>query len=165
MRDHEKVLFGDFSTKPGRRSLPGSIKAEGKTCRKTINKSSSSILSLSTMMFFKAAALAALSFFPIAAVAQSGTGSATFYHPGTAQGACGMTNTDSDHVVAVSTQIFNNGLCNKNMNVSYQGKSVQVKVVDSCPGCGPNDIDLSPSAFSVLADQSVGRIQVDWKIV
>jgi len=75
MRDHEQVVFGDFSTKPGRRSLPGSIKTEGKTCRKIINKSSSSILSLSTMMFFKAAALAALSFFPIAAVAQSGTGS------------------------------------------------------------------------------------------
>ncbi|KAK7460919.1 DPBB1 domain-containing protein [Stygiomarasmius scandens] len=115
-------------------------------------------------MFFKAAALAALSFFPIAAVAQSGGGSATWFHPGL--GACGFINTDSDFVVAVSSQIFNSGLCNRRMNANYQGRSVQVTVVDSCPGCGAGDIDLSPAAFSQLADLSVGRIQpVQWNIV
>ncbi|KAK7460920.1 hypothetical protein VKT23_008848 [Stygiomarasmius scandens] len=115
-------------------------------------------------MFLKAAALAALSFFPIAAMAQSGSGSATFFNPGL--GACGFTNTDSDFIVAVSSQIFNSGLCNRQMNVNFQGRNVQVTVVDSCPGCGAGDIDLSPAAFSQLASLDAGRIQpVQWNIV
>jgi hypothetical protein len=26
------------------------------------------------------------------------------------------------------------------VHISYQGKTVEAKMVDSCPGCGPNDL-------------------------
>ena len=39
---------------------------------------------------------------------------------------------------------------------------MQATVVDKCEGCGPDDIDLSPSAFTVLAPEAKGRIQVTW---
>ena len=43
-----------------------------------------------------------------------------------------------------------------------QGNYVQAEVVDKCEGCGPTDIDLSPAAFTVLAPEDKGRIQVTW---
>jgi len=40
-----------------------------------------------------------------------------------------------------------------------QGKSVVVTVIDRCADCEiATNVDLSPVAFSVLADQSVGRL-------
>ena len=45
-----------------------------------------------------------------------------------------------------------------------QGKTSQVTVVDRCPGCGVNDIDLSPAAFSDLANEGLGRISVSWAL-
>jgi hypothetical protein len=38
-------------------------------------------------------------------------------------------------------------------------------VVDKCPGCGSNDLDISPTAFSHLASQDLGRIKVDWEFL
>lgn len=43
-----------------------------------------------------------------------------------------------------------------------EGKYVDATIVDECEGCAEYDIDLSPSAFSVLAPQSAGRIAVTW---
>ena len=97
-------------------------------------------------------------------------GQGTYYNPG--MGACGKTSTENDHIVAVSKQLYeqknkngnsnNNPLCGKNIKVNYKGKSVTVKVVDSCPGCKIHDLDLSPSAFSQIADKSLGRIDITW---
>lgn len=39
-----------------------------------------------------------------------------------------------------------------------QGKSVEITVTDRCTGCAETDLDFSPSAFTQLADESVGRI-------
>ena len=39
---------------------------------------------------------------------------------------------------------------------------MQATVADKCEGCGSNDIDLSPSAFTVLAPKAKGRIPVTW---
>lgn len=41
-------------------------------------------------------------------------------------------------------------------------KSVDVVVVDRCVGCLPTDLDLSPSAFDVLADEALGRVVGSW---
>jgi hypothetical protein len=43
--------------------------------------------------------------------------------------------------------------CGKTATVHWKGKSVRVRVVDECPVCGSNDIDLSISAFEQLADK------------
>ncbi|EIW74050.1 plant expansin [Coniophora puteana RWD-64-598 SS2] len=103
---------------------------------------------------------------------QSGDG--TFFNPAT--GACGIVNTDSDFIVAVADQLFNNfpgfmpgsnpnlnPICGKNITASYGGKNVTVSVTDRCGGCQMTDLDFTPAAFSVLADQSLGRIHdVEW---
>ncbi|KDR78242.1 hypothetical protein GALMADRAFT_209653 [Galerina marginata CBS 339.88] len=91
-------------------------------------------------------------------------GDATFFAPGL--GACGQHNNDNDLIVALSAPKYGNGSnCGKRIKVNYKGKSVTVKVVDKCPGCASNDIDLSPAAFSRLANQDLGRIKVDWNFV
>jgi len=38
-------------------------------------------------------------------------------------------------------------------------------IVDECPGCGPNHLDLFPDAFAALADPSKGVINVSWDYV
>jgi len=42
------------------------------------------------------------------------------------------------------------------------GKSVTVAITDRCTGCELTDLDFSPSAFSALADESLGRIDITW---
>jgi len=101
-----------------------------------------------------------------------GTGDGTFYATGL--GACGITNVDTDYIAAIGEDFYDqyathmgvsnvnpndNPICNKKVIATYQGKSVTVAITDRCAGCTiPYSLDFSPSAFSVLADQSVGRI-------
>ncbi|KZS96138.1 hypothetical protein SISNIDRAFT_451833 [Sistotremastrum niveocremeum HHB9708] len=96
------------------------------------------------------------------------TGQGTFYETGL--GSCGITNTDSDHIVAVSMLLYdtypgytnvnpnNNPVCGRKIRASYKGNSVDVTVTDRCTGCKITDLDFSPSAFDILADPSIGRI-------
>ncbi|KZT20523.1 hypothetical protein NEOLEDRAFT_1122554, partial [Neolentinus lepideus HHB14362 ss-1] len=86
---------------------------------------------------------------------------ATYFYPG--QGACGAVSKSSDLIVALSTAQYNGGShCYQHIGVHYNGQFVDATVVDECPGCGPNDIDLSPAAFQRLASLDQGRIQVTW---
>ncbi|KAI0348483.1 barwin-like endoglucanase, partial [Trametopsis cervina] len=100
----------------------------------------------------------------------------TFYATGL--GACGITNTDSDFIAAVSHDFFdtfpgynglnpnNNPLCNKKVQVEYQGKTVTVAITDRCTGCQKPDLDFSPAAFNTLADPSIGRIHnIQWHFI
>jgi len=101
------------------------------------------------------------------------TGQGTFYATGL--GACGITNSDSDHIAAVSHLLFDafpnyngvnpnsNPICGRKVTATYQGKSVTVSITDRCTGCALTDLDFSPSAFGELADFSLGRLSgVKW---
>ncbi|THH29213.1 hypothetical protein EUX98_g4959 [Antrodiella citrinella] len=128
------------------------------------------MFAINTFIFF----LVSLFALGYTAPVTSGTGQATFYTPGL--GACGGTNSESDLIVAVSTQIFTgfpgaganpnlNPICGKQLTATFEGKSVSVTVVDECAGCALNDIDLSPAAFNQLADPSAGRLSgVRWTL-
>ncbi|KZW03165.1 hypothetical protein EXIGLDRAFT_725631 [Exidia glandulosa HHB12029] len=101
-------------------------------------------------------------------------GEATFYDPG--MGACGVTNSGSDLMAAVSQAFFDtfpgaganpnaNPLCGKTATVNYNGKTVQVKLLDRCVSCAYVDLDLSPAAFDQLASRDEGRIHgISWQI-
>ncbi|KAI0769353.1 RlpA-like double-psi beta-barrel-protein domain-containing protein-containing protein [Trametes elegans] len=92
------------------------------------------------------------------------SGDATYYNPGGNFGACGTRNQDSELVAALNpTQYSGGSNCGRHINVHYQGKTVNAKVVDLCPGCGSGSVDLSPAAFQKLAPLSVGRIKVTWE--
>ncbi|KAK0431975.1 RlpA-like double-psi beta-barrel-protein domain-containing protein-containing protein [Armillaria borealis] len=91
------------------------------------------------------------------------TGDATWYSPNGGFGACGTPLQNSDYIVALSSAQYAGGAnCGRVIRLSYEGRSVDVIIRDLCPGCGPNGIDLSSSAFQQLADLDVGRIQVTW---
>jgi hypothetical protein len=74
--------------------------------------------------------------------APSGTfhGDMTYY--GTGLGACGITSNDNQLVVALGHELYdrynvgsnpnNNPLCGQQIRVTYQGHSVNLKVVDRC---------------------------------
>lgn len=43
------------------------------------------------------------------------------------------------------------------------GKSVTVTLTDRCEACALTDLDFSPSAFDILSDPSVGRLNgITW---
>lgn len=101
------------------------------------------------------------------------TGQGTYYATGL--GACGITNHDTDYIAAVSHLLFDafpgyddvnpnaNPICNRKVQISYQGKSVSVSITDRCEACALTDLDLSVSAFKQIADPSVGRLSdIQW---
>ncbi|KAG8745858.1 hypothetical protein FRC10_006885 [Ceratobasidium sp. 414] len=90
-------------------------------------------------------------------------GQATYYNPSVGTGACGWRNKDSEMVVALSKSHYK-GSCGKYVTVTFGGKSVKCKVVDLCPGCGANALDMSPAAFKKLAPLSKGVFQASWNM-
>jgi hypothetical protein len=103
------------------------------------------------------------------------TGDLTYYEPGL--GACGVTSTSSQNIVAVAHSLFDaaqsgsdpnqNPLCGKKIrakrNKEGSGeRSVDLTVVDRCVGCQPTDIDVSLSVFEKMADEDLGRVLVEW---
>ncbi|KAL2152800.1 hypothetical protein VTH82DRAFT_3955 [Thermothelomyces myriococcoides] len=103
-------------------------------------------------------------------LAPRASGRFTWYNPGL--GACGNWNGDGDLVAALNAADFdpytpngnpnNNSLCGRRLRVSYNGKSVDVTVVDRCPTCNAGDLDLSPAAFEALEPLSTGVIYGSW---
>ena len=98
------------------------------------------------------------------------SGDGTYYDTGL--GACGITSNNSEFVVALSHELYdsvnvggnpnNNPYCGRKINVYRGDKSVQVTVVDRCPGCSYYSLDLSPAAFNVLGTEAEGRIPITW---
>jgi len=98
------------------------------------------------------------------------TGDLTYYDPGL--GACGVTSSNSDKIVAVSHLVYDavstgsnpnaNPLCGKKIRARRDNKSVDLTVVDRCTGCQPTDIDVTIDIFGMLADVDQGRVLVEW---
>jgi expansin (peptidoglycan-binding protein) len=106
---------------------------------------------------------------PVSKSSSSGsyTGDATWYNTGL--GSCGWDNKESELIVAVNHeqmgQVPNpnkNSNCGRFISVKGPKGSVNVKVVDTCPGCAHGALDLSPAAFAQIADLSQGRVTINW---
>ncbi|KAH8671122.1 riboflavin-aldehyde forming enzyme [Xylariales sp. PMI_506] len=99
------------------------------------------------------------------AVAKSGD--MTFFAPGL--GACGWTSSESDAIVALSKMQFtasnpnHDPVCGKTITITLHGVSTTATVVDECPECAEDDIDVSPAVFENLDSLDVGRVEVDWE--
>ncbi|KAI0373741.1 riboflavin aldehyde-forming enzyme [Pilatotrama ljubarskyi] len=94
---------------------------------------------------------------------RSRVGRGTWFNVGL--GACGKTNKDSDKIIAISANIYNNGAhCDKKVKIknTANGKTATAIVRDECPSCGSNDIDMSPSLFEELGDLDTGVLKVSW---
>ncbi|KAJ7100135.1 RlpA-like double-psi beta-barrel-protein domain-containing protein-containing protein [Mycena belliarum] len=82
-------------------------------------------------------------------------------------GACGWTNSDSEFVVALTAQQWDNGAhCGKEISISWKGKTTNAKIVDECMGCPMGGLDFSQGLFSFFVGQgnnnNVGIIYGDW---
>ncbi|KAK4443990.1 RlpA-like double-psi beta-barrel-protein domain-containing protein-containing protein [Podospora aff. communis PSN243] len=109
-------------------------------------------------------------------------GDLTFFVPHV--GACGIMSTEAEPICAVGRELFDaagphasnggnpnqNPLCGRWIRVTRVGDdprrgnvTVDVKVVDRCEDCSPMDLDLSPSAFGMLAMPSRGRVRASWQ--
>lgn len=89
-------------------------------------------------------------------------GDFTHFTPGL--GACGWNNGPNDMVVAVSVSVMKNKkACGKKLRVKGPKGSVDVKIVDLCPSCATDALDLSPAAFKrTIGDLGIGRKQGSW---
>ncbi|KAB5590098.1 Rare lipoprotein A-like double-psi beta-barrel protein [Ceratobasidium theobromae] len=100
------------------------------------------------------------------------------YDPWTAVGACGWFNVDADPVGAIGTSLFqemmvddnptHNAACGKDVEVTWQGKSVNIKIVEKCTGCGYDDIILSLDSWKELVDgrtEGMNLTGVSWKFI
>ena len=59
-----------------------------------------------------------------------------------------------------------NPMCGRKLKVTKGKKSIVVTVVDTCPGCAPGSLDLTPAAFRKLAPLSVGRLHgIKWTLL
>lgn len=106
----------------------------------------------------------------------------TIYDNTGAAGACGESLTDDMNVVAISqgawdamggtkhdymTGASTNPWCGKSIEIEFQGKTANAKIMDLCPGCvHPYDIDLSHAVWKDLGLTEITRYNgVNWKIV
>ena len=94
-------------------------------------------------------------------------GDITYYDTGL--GACGITSTNDQKVVALphgfmGTLSNDNPYCGRTIAIKCDttGKTSTATVVDKCMGCDGMSIDLSPAVFDDLASEAVGRTTATW---
>jgi hypothetical protein len=96
-------------------------------------------------------------------------GKSTFYYnENNAPGSCGFGFSDSEFIAALSGDMmkgYKAPYCNRLARVEYKGKSITVKIVDTCPTCENTSLDLSPTAFRALEDLDVGLIDIKWEFL
>lgn len=123
-----------------------------------------------------ASALVLLATGPAAAVVPIGqpmTGEMTYYNDA-GYGACGtQIDASTQYLVAVSYQWWttanpnNDPLCTGiSVQVTYNGKTLTLPVVDKCPTCDATHIDLSQPAFEEFAPIGTGVVTgITWQFV
>ncbi|KAH7348068.1 RlpA-like double-psi beta-barrel-protein domain-containing protein-containing protein [Pyrenochaeta sp. MPI-SDFR-AT-0127] len=102
--------------------------------------------------------------------AGSKKGDATFYGGNVGGGMCSFTGYTIPRGLFGTALSDSNWAGGANCGACVQvtgpsGTKITAMVVDQCPGCGPNHVDLFPDAFARLAEPSKGVIPVSWDIV
>src|SRR5436309_14056358 len=95
------------------------------------------------------------------------TGEATFYTFASGAGSCMFDSTPNDLMVGAMNDIDygNSQVCGECASITGPSGAIVIRIVDRCPGCLQGDIDLSPLAFSYIADTSLGRVPITWRVV
>ena len=127
-------------------------------------------MGLMTRVFFLIAMVACFT-----SVAHAIAGQATFYTPPYVPSACFGFEDRGNMILAANGGLYANGgacgtryrvTCTSGTNAGVPqpctGNSVDVTVVDRCPGCAANQVDLSQEAFAVIANTDAGRINIEY---
>ncbi|KIY64552.1 hypothetical protein CYLTODRAFT_425109 [Cylindrobasidium torrendii FP15055 ss-10] len=91
-------------------------------------------------------------------------GVATWYTPNGGLGACGAPSANTDWVIALPANRYyeGNGHCWQHVKIEYNGEVTEAVVVDLCPGCANDNIDVTPAVFEHYASKDKGVINVNW---
>ncbi|KAJ1970138.1 hypothetical protein IWQ62_000178 [Dispira parvispora] len=105
------------------------------------------------------------------------TGESTYYDATVGTGSCGEESGKDDAVVALSEEFMENGdnsnenpLCGKKIKISVEGydKVGTATVVDTCPGCPKNNVDINEEwARSMWGEKFMtdGVNKITWEFV
>jgi len=93
-------------------------------------------------------------------------GEATYYDAD-GSGNCSFEASPGDLMVAAINEADWNGsaACGACVEVDGPDGSVVVRIVDRCPGCPDDHLDLSREAFATIADPKAGRVPITWRFV
>lgn len=94
------------------------------------------------------------------------TGIATFYdYSGSAQVACSFDVGADTNITAINDgEYAKAAACGSCLNVVGPKGSIKVRVVDRCPECAGNHIDLSAQAFAKIAEPKAGRVPITYEV-
>jgi expansin (peptidoglycan-binding protein) len=88
------------------------------------------------------------------------------YYDATGDGSCGFGPSSNLDVSAFDLANFaGSASCGSCVSVSGPKGAITVRVVDSCPDCTSNHMDLSQEAFAKIADVSAGRVPITFQVV
>jgi expansin (peptidoglycan-binding protein) len=102
----------------------------------------------------------------IVPLGETQSGVATYYDAD-GSGACGFDRTPEDLMVAAMNrpQFAGSQVCGACAEVVGPKGTVTVRLVDLCPECTAGHLDLSREAFRQVAEESAGRVPVEWRLV
>lgn len=93
---------------------------------------------------------------------QKQTGEGTYYGA-TGAGACSYDKSSNLMVAAMNMpQYLNSQACGTCIDVTGPKGTITIRIVDLCPECKTGDLDLSESAFALIADPVQGRVPISW---
>ena len=75
--------------------------------------------------------------------------------------------TPKDLMIVAMNQVDydNSEVCGECVILQGPLATILIRIVDLCPECKQGDIDLSPLAFSKIADLALGRVPIRWSVV
>jgi expansin (peptidoglycan-binding protein) len=81
-------------------------------------------------------------------------------------GACGWSDKPSDFVVALNSAQYGSGKhCGQQIQIQANGKTAIAQVVDECPGCEGDGLDLSDALFEHFAPSATGEFVGSWGFI
>lgn len=95
------------------------------------------------------------------------SGDGTFYTFADGSGNCLFDPTPNDLMIGAmnQTDYAGSAICGACLSLTGPNANIFIRVVDRCPECKPGDVDLSPLAFSKIADTALGRVHISWHLV
>jgi expansin (peptidoglycan-binding protein) len=95
------------------------------------------------------------------------SGEATYYQGANGTGNCGFDATPDDLMLGAMNHVdyANSAVCGGCVRLTGPNATITIRMVDQCPECPAGNIDLSPEAFALIADLSLGRVPITWQYV
>ena len=89
------------------------------------------------------------------------------YYDADGGGSCMFGPSPDDLMVAAMNEpdFGNADYCGAHVQVSGPEGTVNVRIVDMCPGCRVGLLDLSPQAFDKIGELHLGRVPITWKVI